>query len=82
MKVRLTQQSYRLSSGELISLEQGAGWEVICHHGSAWLTMTGQPEDVYLHAGQRFAVTGNRKVVIEALGTGKAAHLSLSRLAG
>lgn len=69
MQTRLAQLSYHLRSGELISLESGAGWEVSCQSGHVWLTMSGHRQDIWLAVGQSRMLPDGAKVVIEAVGS-------------
>lgn len=66
MRTRLAQLAYYLSSGELISLDEGAGWELQVARGHVWLTAEGQQQDIWLRTGQRITLDSARHVVIEA----------------
>jgi hypothetical protein len=66
MRTRLAQLAYYLTSGELISLEDGAGWSLQVARGHVWLTAEGQQQDIWLRTGQRITLNRSRHVVIEA----------------
>ncbi len=81
MKARLAQLSYYLRSGELISLESGAGWEVSCRRGHVWLTVSGHRQDIWLTAGQSLTLRDATKVVIEAVGSAGSSEVGLQQAA-
>lgn len=79
MQTRLAQLSYRLRSGELISLESGASWLVSCRRGHVWLTVSGRTQDIWLTAGQGLTLPDTAKVVIEAVGSAGDSEILLTQ---
>lgn len=54
------------------------GLEVACEAGHLWITEEGQPDDVWLAAGQRVCLVGEGLAVLEAKGD---ARLRITRVA-
>ncbi len=54
-----------LANGETIVLEDAAGVVIDATSGLLWVTVTGEPGDVFLSPGQSYCVMGRGRVVIE-----------------
>lgn len=54
-----------LPAGEVIALVDAAGWDLACLAGRIWLTEEGG-DDVWLAAGEGFALRRSGRCVIEA----------------
>ena len=52
-------------------LVDARGYRVQCLHGIAWITISGQSDDVFLHAGQTYVVPDDGLVLAEAVGQGR-----------
>jgi len=48
--------SARLCAGQELQLHEVAGWTVVCRSGAVWLTQEGDTRDIFLQAGQGFAL--------------------------
>jgi hypothetical protein len=42
---------------------------VACERGCVWITAPGEPDDIFLHAGQRWTIPANGLVLVEAEGS-------------
>jgi len=54
-----------LANGETLVLEDAAGVVIDATSGLLWVTVTGEPGDVFLSPGQSYCVMGRGRVVIE-----------------
>ena len=54
-----------LADGETLVLEDAAGVVIDATSGLLWVTVTGEPGDVFLSPGQSYCVMGRGRVVIE-----------------
>lgn len=54
-----------LADGETLVLEDAAGVVIDATRGLLWVTVTGEPGDVFLSPGQSWCVMGRGRVVIE-----------------
>ena len=66
MHIELSALSLQLPRGATMRLEAVRGLIVLSRSGRLWLTEQGCGEDVFLHAGDCYTVTGRGRVVIEA----------------
>jgi hypothetical protein len=57
----------RLAAGELLTLEQPRGVEVMVEAGRLWITEESRSEDIWLEPGQRACLAGDGLAVIEAM---------------
>lgn len=57
-----------LAHQEIVELADGAADALVCLSGVLWVTAHGSGEDVVLTAGQRLALRGRTRVVVQALG--------------
>lgn len=58
----------RVAQGQVVRLEHAAGTRITVHRGQVWLTESGNPDDVFLCAGQYRIVRGPGRVIIEPHG--------------
>jgi Protein of unknown function (DUF2917) len=49
-------RSVRLSTGELLDIDEGEGLTVECLEGAVWITQSNDPRDIVLKAGQSFVL--------------------------
>lgn len=54
-----------LADGETLVLEDAQGVVIDATRGLLWVTVTGEPGDVFLSPGQSYCVMGRGRVVIE-----------------
>lgn len=54
-----------LANGETLVLEDARGVVIDATRGLLWVTVTGEPGDVFLAPGQSYCVMGRGRVVIE-----------------
>ncbi len=59
---------YTLDGQHFLRLRRCAGVEVACTDGQLWITQEGSPDDVLLHAGQRWRVPRGGPVLVGAFG--------------
>ncbi|MFZ5488698.1 MAG: DUF2917 domain-containing protein [Thiomonas sp.] len=55
----------RLEPGMFLRLERAAGTRLRILSGQVWITESGQPDDVFLSAGQSYDIVGSGRVVVE-----------------
>jgi hypothetical protein len=58
----------KLAAGSTMRIAAPRGLEVACEAGHLWITEEGQPDDVWLAAGQRVRLVGDGLAVLEAKG--------------
>lgn len=58
-----------LAPGRPLRLRRARGRQVACERGCVWITVPGEPDDIFLHAGQRWTVPANGLVLVEAEGS-------------
>ncbi|KXB31153.1 hypothetical protein AT959_10745 [Dechloromonas denitrificans] len=85
MKINLQSGEYELSDNTPIRLKNARGISVQCTAGTIWITLTGEAGDVFLQAGECWAIKSNGLALIESIGTGcirleKPARLTLANL--
>lgn len=54
-----------LANGETLVIEDARGVVIDATRGLLWVTVTGEPGDVFLSPGQSYCVMGRGRVVIE-----------------
>lgn len=54
-----------LANGETIVLDDAAGVVIDATRGLLWVTVSGEPGDIFLSPGQSYCVMGRGRVVIE-----------------
>ena len=76
-----------LQDNRPIRLQQARGLRITCTAGTVWITVTGEPGDIFLVPGQTHQVSSNGLAIVESIGTGRirlkrpASFPSLFRLA-
>ena len=58
---------HRLEPGTFLRLERAAGTQLRVLSGQVWITESGQPDDVFLSAGQTYDIVGSGRVLVESL---------------
>lgn len=71
MKIDLKSGELCLSDNHPICLRQARGLRVISTAGTIWITVTGEPGDIFLEPGQTYEVSGNGLAIIESIGNGR-----------
>lgn len=56
-----------LCPGRTLTLSRSPHWLLVLE-GRVWLTSSGDPDDHFLHAGQRLRLAGRQHVVVQAEG--------------
>jgi hypothetical protein len=59
-----------LHQGCPIRLENAAGTRVRCLHGTIWITVPGEPDDVFLRAGQSYRIPRDGLSLVENVESG------------
>jgi hypothetical protein len=69
---------FDLSSGEVclqdnrpIRLQRPRGLRITCTAGTIWITVTGEPGDIFLAPGQSHQVSSNGLTIVESIGAGR-----------
>jgi hypothetical protein len=69
---------FDLNSGEVclqdnrpIRLRRALGLHITCTAGTVWITVTGQPRDIFLAPGQTYQVSSNGLAIVESIGAGR-----------
>ena len=57
---------WTLVPGEPLRLRRSRGRKVVCQRGCVWITAPGQPDDIFLHAGDSWQVPCGGLVLIES----------------
>lgn len=57
-----------LRQGQPIRLNDAAGTRVRCLHGTIWITVASEPDDVFLKAGQSYLIPRNGLSLVERIG--------------
>ena len=68
-------RTHEMARGAIYRIEQPDGCRVACLSGSIWVTQDRDPRDIMLAAGEDCRITGNARVLVQAL---EAARISLS----
>lgn len=55
-----------LAPGRPLRLSRARGHQITCERGCVWITVPGELNDVFLHAGQAWTIPANGLVLIEA----------------
>lgn len=71
MKIDLRDGELLLAGQQTLRLVQARATRIRCTAGVLWLTVTGDPADIVLHAGQSYLVRSDGRVVIESQGEGR-----------
>lgn len=71
MKIDLKSGEICLSDNQPISLRQARGLCVTSTAGTIWITVAGEPDDIFLQAGQSHQLSSNRLAIVESIGAGR-----------
>lgn len=70
-----------LRHGEPLRLARASGLRINCLAGNIWITVAGEPADVFLMPGQSYRIKGQGLALIESIGAGRV-RLEMARPAG
>lgn len=56
-----------LAHQAMFEVTHAAGVRIVCHQGSLWITLDGDPRDIVLSAGDSFTAIEHRRALIYAL---------------
>lgn len=69
---------FDLNSGEVclqdnrpIRVCRARGLRITCTAGTVWITVTGEPGDIFLAPGQTYQLSSNSLALIESIGAGR-----------
>lgn len=71
MKIDLGSGELCLRHGQPLRLVRAAGVRVDCLAGNVWITVAGEPADVFLMAGGSYRIQGQGLALIESIGDGR-----------
>lgn len=71
MKIDLRSGEVCLQDNQPVRLSGASGLRVICTAGTIWITVSGEAEDIFLTAGERYQVSSNALTLVESIGSGK-----------
>ena len=71
MKIDLKSGEVCLNDKHPICLRQARGLRVTSTAGTIWITVTGEPGDIFLGPGQTYEVNSNGLAIIESIGNGR-----------
>jgi len=54
-------------AGGLLRLEEACGKRIACTDGLLWITVAGEYDDIFLHAGQCYDIPAQGLVLVESL---------------
>lgn len=60
-----------LRHGEPVRLTRAAGLHIGCLAGTIWITVAGEPADVFLMPGHSYRIRGQGLALIESIGEGR-----------
>lgn len=66
-RARPTSAEHTLPQAHTLTLPASKGQHIDCVQGCLWITQDGDPRDVVLEAGQRFAVDRGQRTLVHAL---------------
>ena len=81
MNIDLGSGELCLRHGEPIRIARAPGLRVSCVAGMIWITVAGEPSDVFLSPGQSWRINGQGLALIESIGAGRV-RLEMTRPAG
>ena len=70
MMIDVSAGEIRLADNSPISLRGGRGLRIVCTEGIIWITLAGEPGDIFLKPGQVHVVQGNGLAIVESIGCG------------
>src|SRR5262245_44201920 len=56
----------RLAAGQELQLHEAAGWTVVCASGAVWITQESDVRDIFLNAGEGFALDRAGLAIVRA----------------
>lgn len=56
-----------LGQNSMLHLPDAAGVQIACRNGTVWITLEGDPRDIVLEAGERFASIEHRNALVMAM---------------
>lgn len=59
----------KLETPQLLKIQNGMDWHIVCHSGKIWLTQENDSEDVILKPGQSFTLNRAGVTLLEAITT-------------
>lgn len=59
--------THEMSRGAIYRIAQPSGRRIECQSGSIWVTQDSDPRDIMLTAGEDCVITGNARVLVQAL---------------
>lgn len=71
MKIDLGSGELCLRHGQPLRLVRATGVLVDCLSGTIWITVAGEPADVFLQAGQSYRIKSRGLALIESIGEGR-----------
>lgn len=71
MKIDLGSGELCLRHGQPLRLARASGVRVDCLAGNIWITVAGEPADVFLMAGRSYRIEGRGLALIESIGEGR-----------
>lgn len=79
MKIDLRSGEVCLQDNQPVRLSGASGLRVVCTAGTIWITVSGEAEDIFLTAGERYQVSSNALTLVESIGSGKIRLLQARR---
>ena len=76
MMRRLDAVTITLETPQLLKIQNGMDWHVICQSGEVWLTQENDPQDVILRPGQGFTLN---RAGVTLLGATSTAELEIRK---
>lgn len=70
MKIDVSAGEIRVADNSPISLRGARGLRIACTAGTIWITIAGEPGDIFLNPGQVHVVQGNGLTIVESIGNG------------
>lgn len=65
-----TQGEIKLFTNRPLRLNKASGVGVTCTSGTIWITISDDPDDIFLSTGQQYVLTSNQLALVEAIGSG------------
>lgn len=66
MNLELSQDGLCLKPNQFLKVRGGAGYAIVCHAGSVWVTQEGDPRDFLLRAGESVVLERNTVALVQA----------------
>lgn len=79
MKIDLRSGEVCLQDNQPVRLSGASGLHVVCTAGIIWITVSGEAEDIFLTAGERYQLSSNELTLVESIGSGKIRLLQARR---